>query len=247
MSRRGILVVGAASAIAEAALRLLAARGDALFLVARDADRLEQIVADLRVRGAAQVGSAVLDVRDLAAHAPVIDRAIADLGQLDAVLVAHGTLADQAECERSVDALCREFEINATATLALLTELARRLEAQGHGTLAAITSVAGDRGRASNYVYGAAKAAVTTFLSGLRQRLHGKGVAVVTLKPGFIDTPMTRAFAKGMLWRMPARIAPRLVRALDVGTGTVYLPGFWRAIMAVIRSLPEPVFRRLRL
>jgi short-subunit dehydrogenase len=142
----------------------------------------------------------------------------------------------------------REFDINAVSTLALLTLLANRLEAQKHGTLAVISSVAGDRGRQSNYVYGAAKAAVTTFLGGLRQRLVKSGVAVLTIKPGFVDTPMTATIAnKGALWAQPDRVAVGIVQAIDRRRNIVYLPWFWRWIMLVIRHIPEALFKHLKL
>ena len=131
--------------------------------------------------------------------------------------------------------------------MALCTELANRFEAQGRGVIAVISSVAGDRGRQSNYVYGTAKAAVTAFTSGLRQRLYPKGVRVVTIKPGFVSTPMTTAFKKGALWATPASVAADIVRAMDHGTAVIYTPWFWRPIMWIIRSVPETVFRRLKL
>jgi short-subunit dehydrogenase len=139
------------------------------------------------------------------------------------------------------------MEVNGTATAALALRAAARLEAQGHGTLAVITSVAGVRGRASNYVYGAAKAMVSTLLSGLRQRLHGRGVRVVDVRPGFVDTPMTAAFRKGALWAQPDKVARDIVSAVDRGAGVVYTPGFWRWIMLVIRHIPEFVFVRIKL
>jgi len=137
--------------------------------------------------------------------------------------------------------------VNGTATIALAGLIARKLEAQGHGTLAVISSVAGDRGRASNYLYGSAKAAVSTYLSGLRQRLHGRGIGLVTIKPGFVDTPMTAAFTKGPLWASPERIAHGIVHAIDERRAVVYLPWFWRGIMAMIRCVPEFVFQRIKL
>ena len=242
-----VLIVGATSAIAEATARLFAARSDALFLVARDAARLTQIADDLRVRGAVRVECASLDVCDFERHVAVLDQAERALGGIDTVLIAHGTLSDQAACQASVAALRHEFEVNAVATLALLTHLANRFEAQRHGTIAVISSVAGDRGRASNYVYGSAKAAVTAFLSGLRQRLWRSGVHVVTIKPGFVDTPMTRDLRKNALWASPARVAAGIVRAIDGGTAVAYVPAFWSGVMAVIRAIPERIFRRLRL
>ena len=245
---RKILIIGATSAIAEAAARIFATRGDALFLVARNAEHLRAVVADLNIRGAARADSATLDVTDFAAHDAVIEKAERDLGGIDIALIAHGTLSDQAQCEQSVDIMRHEFDINALSTLALLTALANRMEARRSGTLAVISSVAGDRGRQSNYVYGAAKAAVSTFLGGLRQRLAKSGVTVLTIKPGFVDTPMTAGIAnKGALWAQPDRVAAGIVQAIDRGRNIVYLPWFWRWIMLVIRHIPEPLFKRLKL
>jgi len=245
---RKILIIGATSAIAEAAARIFATRGDALFLVARNAEHLRAVVADLNIRGAARADSATLDVTDFAAHDAVIEKAERDLGGIDIALIAHGTLSDQAQCEQSADVMRREFDVNALSTLALLTALANRMEARHSGTLAVISSVAGDRGRQSNYVYGAAKAAVSTFLGGLRQRLAKSGVTVLTIKPGFVDTPMTAGIAnKGALWAQPDRVAAGIVQAIDRGRNIVYLPWFWRWIMLVIRHIPEPLFKKLKL
>ncbi|HSE12553.1 MAG TPA: SDR family oxidoreductase [Rudaea sp.] len=245
---RKILIIGATSAIAEATARLFAARGDALFLVARNAEHLRAVVADLNIRGAARADSATLDVTDFAAHEAVLDQAERDLGGIDVALIAHGTLSDQTQCEQSVATMRREFDINALSTLALLTSLANRLEARRGGMLAVISSVAGDRGRQSNYVYGAAKASVSTFLGGLRQRLAKSGVTVLTIKPGFVVTPMTAAIAsKGALWAQPEQIAAGIVKAIDRRRNIVYLPWFWRWIMLVIRHIPEPLFKRLKL
>lgn len=243
-----ILIIGATSAIAEAVARKYAQRSDALFLVARNADRLQTIAADLGVRGAARAATATLDVTDFSAHAAIIEAAERELGGLDVALIAHGTLSDQADCEKSVDALRREFDINALSTMSLLTTLANTFESRKRGTLAVISSVAGDRGRQSNYAYGAAKAAVTAFLSGLRQRLAKSNVDVLTIKPGFVDTPMTAAIAnKGALWAKPEQIAEGIVRAIDKRRNVVYLPWFWWGIMQIIRHIPEFVFKKLKL
>jgi short-subunit dehydrogenase len=241
------LVIGATSAIAEATSRLLAARGGSLYLVARNAARLEAIAADLRVRGAASVASEVMDLNALAGHQPMIERAFAALGGVDSALIAHGTLSDQRACESSVTQALAEIATNALSVVSLLTLLANRLEAERRGTIVVVSSVAGDRGRASNYVYGSAKALVTAFCSGLRQRLSGAGVRVITVKPGFVDSPMTRNFRKGLLWAKPAAVARGIVRAIDRGHGTVYLPAFWRPIMLAVRLIPEPLFARMRL
>jgi len=243
-----ILIIGATSAIAEATARIFAARGETLFLVARNAERLQAIKADLDVRGAVRTATATLDVADVVAQQAIIDQAERELGGLDIVLIAHGTLSDQGECEKSVAALRREFEVNALSTMALLTILANTFEARRTGTLAVISSVAGDRGRQSNYVYGAAKAAVTAFLSGLRQRLAKSNVDVLTIKPGFVDTPMTANIAnKGALWAKPDAVAAGIARAIDKRRNVVYLPGFWALIMLVIKHIPEAIFKKLKL
>src|ERR1035438_4552813 len=242
-----ILIMGAASAIAEATARVFAARGDALFLVARDAQRLAAMADDLKVRGAAMAETFVLDARDVDQYPQLVSGAAERLGGLDAALIAHGALSDQAACEQSVAMLQDQFMINAFSVMVLCTDLANRFETQGHGVIAVISSVAGDRGKQSNYVYGAAKATVTAFTSGLRQRLYPKGVRVLTIKPGFVNTPMTAAFKKGALWAAPARVAADIVRAMDRGRSVIYTPLFWRLIMAIIKSVPETIFRRLRL
>lgn len=244
---RKVLIVGATSAIAEAVARLLAAQGDLLYLVGRRAEALEAIAADLRVRGAARVQTEVMDANAIERHAALLDNADVALGGLDTVLIAHGTLSDQAACQQSVALTFQELHTNALSVIALLTLIANHFEAQRVGTIAVISSVAGDRGRQSNYVYGTAKAAVSTFLSGLRQRLYKSGVQVVTIKPGFVDTPMTRDFSKGLLWAKPERVARDIVRAMENGKDVVYTPVFWWAIMQLIKSIPEFVFRRLSL
>jgi decaprenylphospho-beta-D-erythro-pentofuranosid-2-ulose 2-reductase len=242
-----VLVVGAGSAIAQAVCRIFAARGDSLYLVARNSDILAATAADLKVRGAHAVEVETLDVNDLAAHPAVLERAENLMGGLDTVLIAHGTLSDQKACEVSVETTLRELTTNGISVIALLTLIAERFERSRAGTIAVISSVAGDRGRQSNYVYGAAKALVTTYTSGLRQRLYKSGVAVITVKPGFVDTPMTAAFPKGALWAKPERIATGIVRAIDRSATVVYLPAFWRPIMFIIRGIPESLFRRLKL
>lgn len=244
---RKVLIIGATSAIAEATARVLAEHGDALYLVARNEARLAAVAADLSVRGSPRVGTEALDANDFAAHEAMLERAESFLAGCDTVLVAHGTLSDQRACEASVELTLREISTNALSVVALLTRIANRFAQRRAGTIAVISSVAGDRGRGSNYVYGSAKALVTAFLSGLRQRLGKCGVNVVTIKPGFVDTPMTAAFAKGPLWARPERIAKGIVRSLDQRGGTVYLPGFWRPIMLVIRAIPESLFLRLSL
>jgi decaprenylphospho-beta-D-erythro-pentofuranosid-2-ulose 2-reductase len=242
-----ILIMGATSAIAEATARRFASRGDSLFLVGRNAQRLQAVADDLMVRGAHAACAYVLDACDIERYPVMLDAAAERMGGIDAALIAHGTLSGQFTCQSSIEQLLQEFTTNALSYIALCTQLANRFEAQHQGVIAVISSVAGDRGRQSNYVYGAAKAAVTAFASGLRQRLYSKGVRVVTIKPGFVDTPMTAAFKKGLLWASPETVATSIVRAIDRGTPVLYTPWFWRPIMWIIRAVPEHVFRRLKL
>lgn len=245
---RKVLIVGATSAIAEAVARRFAEAGDRLYLTARDPERLETIARDLRVRGAPRVEAQVLEATDYDRHPEVVAAAAEALDGLDTALIAHGLLPDQEAAERSFDAAREALEVNLLSVVSLLTHLGNAFAEQGRGTIAVIGSVAGDRGRASNYVYGSAKGALALFAEGLRHRLHPRGVRVVTLKPGFVDTPMTADLPKGgPLWASPGRVADGIVRAMERGRPVAYLPWFWLGIMTVIRLIPEPLFRRLNL
>jgi len=242
-----VLVIGATSAIATAVMRRYAQLGARLFIVGRRAQALGAAAADLRVRGARDVESAQLDVDDIQSQQRVLDAAWSKWAGLDVVLVAHGALPDQFSAQGSVEETLASFDTNGRSVIALLTDLANRFEPQGSGVIAVISSPAGDRGRASNYVYGAAKAAVSTFASGLRHRLYSKGVRVVTILPGLVDTPMTAGFRKGPLWASPERVAGDILRALQRCNGPMYTPWFWRPIMVIVTHLPESLFLRSRL
>ena len=242
-----ILIIGATSAIAEAAARIWAQRSDELFLVARNEERLNLLAKDLKVRGAPEVHGYCMDANNFDQHSSMLDKAFEILGAVDIVLIAHGTLSNQKECERSVDLTMQEIKTNALSVIALLTHLANHFEIQRSGTIAVISSVAGDRGRASNYVYGSAKAMVTAFTSGLRQRIYKSGVSVVTIKPGFVDTPMTAEFKKGFLWTKPESIAKGIVVACDKKNGEIYVPRFWWAVMIIIKLIPDGLFKKIRL
>jgi short-subunit dehydrogenase len=240
-----VLVVGASSAIAHETARCFAADGAALFLVGRSAEKLAAIQHDLEVRGASKVATYTLDLNELAQHEAMIDAAYEALGGLDAALIAHGTLPDQAAVQTSVEQTMQEFQTNCLSTISLLTILGNRFEQQRRGCIAALSSVAGDRGRSSNYVYGAAKGALTVFLSGLRGRLEKSGVAVVTIKPGFVDTPMTAHIKKNPLFAKPGAVGKRIYTAMLKGQDVVYVPWFWRYVMWIIRVLPESMFKKL--
>jgi decaprenylphospho-beta-D-erythro-pentofuranosid-2-ulose 2-reductase len=250
-----ILILGATSAIARACARRWTlefgkpgGEGIAFFLVARDRSRLAHTAADLRARGAHEAHTHFLDMTDMEAHGVMLDAAWAALGGIDIVLIAYGTLPDQATCDLDTDSALREFAINGTSVIALMNTVAPRLEAQGHGTLAVITSVAGLRGRPSNYLYGSAKAAVTTYCEGLRARLFKTGVHVAEIRPGFVDTPMTRHLSlPALLVSTPEKVAMTVTRGISRQRNVIYTPRFWALIMLVIRGIPRYIFKRMRL
>lgn len=242
-----LLIIGATSAIATASARLWAQQGANFFLVGRTPDKLSQVAADLTSRGAI-VHTYVLDLNHFDQHAAMLDACYSVLGQVDIALIAHGTLPDQKACEQDAQLAVQEFTNNGLSVIALLTGLANRMEAQKSGCIAVISSVAGDRGRPSNYLYGAAKGAVTDFCSGLRGRLFKSGVQVLTIKPGFVDTPMTQGLAlPKLLLVTPDKVAQDIVRAVEKRRDTLYTPWFWRLIMLIISHIPGPIFKRLGL
>ncbi|MEI7707646.1 MAG: SDR family oxidoreductase [Chlorobium sp.] len=240
-----ILIIGATSAIAEATAQRFAKEGASLYLLARNEERLTSLAADLKIRGASSAAYALLDVNDRVRYEEVLKEVVKTLGTIDVALVAHGTLGDQKACEDDVDRALLEFETNAVSTIALLTRLSNLFEKQHGGTIAVISSVAGDRGRPSNYVYGTAKAAITTFCEGLQARMFHSGVHVLIIKPGMVATPMTEGLSMpGFLVAEPDQIAADIVRAIEKKTDTLYTPWFWKYIMAGIIHLPSAVFKK---
>lgn len=242
-----VLIVGPTSAIAHAVARHFARAGAAFFLVGRNATRLTAVADDLRAFGAAKAATFQMDVNDLAKHPAMWAAATETLGPIDVAMVAHGVLPDQKACERDVDLTLASFQTNAVSTIALLTLFATEMERQGRGTIVVISSVAGDRGRQSNYVYGASKAAVSTFAQGLRNRLARRGVHVLTVKPGLVDTPMTAHMRKHFLFASPERVGQDIYRAILKGKDVLYTPWYWRFIMAIIVHIPEGIFKYMRL
>jgi len=242
-----ILIIGATSAIAENAARIWAKAGCLLFLVARSQERLDVISKDLIIRGAVGVDGFCMDLTQLDQQDIMLNAAYAFLGEIDVALIAHGTLSNQVACECSPELTLLEININALSVISLLTILANHFEERKSGMIAVISSVAGDRGRQSNYVYGSAKAMVTTFTSGLRQRLAKSNVSVLTIKPGFVDTPMTKSHKKGFLWAKPKAVAEQIVNACNSRGGIRYTPIFWGPIMMIIKLIPENIFKKLKL
>ncbi|WP_322006066.1 SDR family oxidoreductase [Paraburkholderia tropica] len=245
---KNILIIGATSAIANACARRWAAQGARLFLVTRNGERLQQVADDLVTRGAKLAACYELDVNDLDRHAAMLAQCQTELGSLDIVLVAPGTLPDQAQCQADAAVAIHEFNTNVTSIIGLLTPIANLIEAQKRGTIAVISSVAGDRGRPSNYLYGSAKAALSAFCEGLNARLFKAGAHVVTIKPGFVATPMTAGLPlPGPLVATPDKVAADITRAIDKNKDVLYTPWFWSLIMLIIRSVPKFLFKRASL
>lgn len=241
-----IVILGATSAIAEAAARLWAAEGAHLVLAGRDASRLQAIAADLGVRGAASVEVSSLDLA--ACDAATEFARMAGQKPVDVVLLAYGILGDHAQAETDAALAADLLHVNFTSAAAWCMAAARALEAQGGGSLVVIGSVAGDRGRQSNYIYGAAKGGLGILVQGLAHRLARSGARAVLIKPGFVDTPMTAHIpGKGALWSKPEAIARRIVAASSSGPAIAYTPGFWRWIMLAIKSIPSAIFHRTKL
>ena len=242
-----ILILGATSAIAMAVCRELISPDAHFFLVARRADRLDAVRNDLLTRGAASVVTRALDLDEVDAHVHMLSEAAAALGSIDLALLAQGILGDQAQAQSDFGASYAILHTNFIAAASLITWLANYFENAGKGTLAVVSSVAGDRGRKSNYVYGTSKGALNIFLDGVRNRIDRSGANVLTIRPGFVSTPMTAHLPQGALFASPAKVAKGIVRAIVTTRDVVYVPGFWRPVMFVIRCIPEFLFKRMNL
>lgn len=241
-----IVVLGATSGIALEVQRQLAQRGCELLLVARSQERLAILQSDLSVRGAKQVITCATDLAYTQNHAAIYDYVHHAMPDFDTVLLAYGIMHDQKDAEASIDVLLEELQVNFVSATAILTLFAADLERRQTGCIAAITSVAGDRGRRSNYVYGSAKGALSLFLQGLRSRLHPAGVKVITIKPGPVQTPMTDHLAKAARFAEPKLVARDIVRALESRSPDVlYTPKIWRYVMTAVEHIPENLFKRL--
>ena len=242
-----ILVLGATSGIAEATCRVWASEGASLFLVARNAEKLAAVAADLKVRGALYVDTAVSDLDDTDKHPELLAHAINSLTGLDVAYLAHGILGDQTHAETEFAAADQIIHTNFTAPVSLLTWLANHMVQRKAGVLAVISSVAGDRGRKSNYVYGASKAGLSAFLGGLRNRVDREGVTVLTIKPGPVKTAMTSSMKGSEKFADVNAVAKTIASAVAAKKDTLYVPFQWQPIMFIIRNIPERVFKKLNL
>ncbi len=242
-----VIILGATSAIAQATARFYAGEGAHLLLAGRNTQHLHTVAADLTGRGASAVEVEVLDLgapTDASAQLAVM---AARLGGVDDILLAYGVLGDQTQAERDV-ALARDLlAVNFTSAAQWCLAAANLLEDQRRGSLVVIGSVAGDRGRQSNFIYGAAKAGLGTLVQGIAHRLalRNSGARAVLIKPGFVDTPMTGHLPKGgPLWASADAVGAIVRKAADAGGPVIYAPFFWRFILLIIRVIPAPIFHK---
>lgn len=237
-----IAIFGATSTIAAATARLYAARGARLYLVGRNADKLNALCGEL---GQAVVGSAVQDFDDTNAAQACVERAFTALGKLDIALIAHGLLGDQLQSERDLQVAEQIARTNYLSVMALVIPLANLLEAQRSGHLVVFSTVAADRGRPRNFTYAAAKSALNVYLQGVRSRLYPANVQVHTIKLGPTDTPMSADHKKNILFSQPDDVARQVLKVVERGQAEAYVPAYWRAIMFAVRNMPESVFQRI--
>lgn len=240
---KNVLILGATSDIAQAIAKKYAAEGWGLMLAARNADLLHPIVSDLKIRSSAEVADCDFDATDFSSHVSFYESLPC---KPDAVICVFGYMGDQMEARTSFDEAHRTIDVNFTAAVSILNIVAEDFETRGRGFIAGISSVAGDRGRQSNYIYGSAKAGFTAYLSGLRNRLAKAGVHVMTVKPGFCRTKMTENMdLPSALTAEPEQVADAVYKGMQAKRNVVYTLWVWRWIMLVIRHIPEAIFKRL--
>ena len=245
---KNIFISGASSAMAVAFARHYANEQACFFLLGRNENKLEVTKNDLLVRGAGKVFILSVDMAQPQDYTAIVQQAVQNLGHIDIALIAQGVMQEQAVLQQDVNALRENFQVNTLSAIEQASALGNYFEQKSGGSLLVISSVAGDRGRQSNYVYGASKAALSIFTDGLRNRLSRHGVSVITVKPGFVDTPMTAELDKsGPLWASPEKIAHDMARAVGKGGCVLYTPWFWRYILLIICHIPDRIFKKLSL
>ena len=242
-----ILVIGATSAIARSVSRLYAVKNAKLFLLARDEERLRESAADLELRGASSVKALNYNAENTDKHSAIVEAAVEYLGSIDIALICHGNLPNQEECQADYEKAENAIRVNGLSVISLCTEIVNRLRKQKKGTLAVITSVAGERGRQPNFVYGAAKSMVSTYLQGLRGSLVTDNVHIVDVRPGLVDSPMTAHLKKGPLWSSPESIASSIIKGIGKKRHVIYAPSYWRLIMLLVCVIPENIFKRIKI
>ena len=244
------VILGATSGIAVATARRLAQQNCKLTLLARNADALQEVASDLSVRGASEVNSIPSDLAAEKDQASVIKSISEQHGQIDGMLIFYGILGDQSQAETDIEHARSIMHVNFNSAAEWVLAGAQTMEAQGSGVMLAVSSVAGDRGRRSNFVYGASKAGLSVLMQGLAHKWAAKSskLRAVNMKLGFVDTPMTAHIEKGgPLWAQPDDIAKVIEKALTKGGPNVYAPWFWRWVMLAIRVTPGFVFNKVNL
>lgn len=246
--RDSIVVLGATSAIARALADEFAREGHSVVLAARDLEESETIAADIRVRFEVPATPILLEAERLDDHDAFLARCLAAAGdRIHGVVLCYGFMDEQAKAQTDFETARRTLDVNLTSAVSLLERFAAHFEAQGSGFIAAISSVAGDRGRQSNYIYGASKAGLTAYLQGLRNRLYHRGIHVTTVKPGFVDTKMTFGLPGLFLVASPQRAAKAMHAAIVKKRNVAYVPWFWRYIMLIVCHVPEWQFKKMKM
>ena len=245
-SVQSVLVLGGGSDIALATLRLLVAgRVRAVVLAVREPASLDATVKELRALGATTIETVAFDARDTTSHEALVDDVFDRFGDIDVALLAFGVLGDQQEAEREPEAAVDIARVNYLGMVSVAVPLAVRMRAQGHGTIVAMSSVAGERARRANFVYGSSKAGMDVFFQGLGDSLVGSGVRVMIVRPGFVHTKMTELLEPAPLSTTPEAVAEAIARGLARGSEVVWVPPALRYAMSVLRHLPRPLFRKL--
>ena len=248
VARGFVLIVGASSGIGRALAKRWAQAGSDLILAGRDLDDLNRSAADLRIRCGRQIEVVPFDALAFDTHESFWRECQSRAGgEIDGVVMLHGNLPVQREAQSDLAMARNAIDTNFTSAVTVLSLAANDFEARKRGFLCVFSSVAGDRGRQSNYVYGSAKAGLTAFLQGLRNRLFKSKVNVLTVKPGFVDTGMTWGLPGMFLVASPENVAEDVYRAVSKGKSTIYTPWFWRYIMQIIKTVPEFVFKRMKM
>jgi decaprenylphospho-beta-D-erythro-pentofuranosid-2-ulose 2-reductase len=240
-----VVVLGGGSDIGKATARLLVARGSTLVLAARRPDELLDDAARFRAAGASAVEVVPFDALDTESHPRFVRDLFDRFGDVDLVLLAFGVLGDQEAAEKDAAAALEVARTNYVGAVSVLIPVASRLREQGHGAIAVLSSVAAERGRRSNFVYGSAKAGLDVFCQGLADRLRGDGVALLVVRPGFVRSKMTANLEAAPLSTSPEAVARATLDGLDRGANVVWVPGSLRWVMSGLRHIPRPIFRRL--
>ncbi|MDB2444112.1 SDR family NAD(P)-dependent oxidoreductase [Gammaproteobacteria bacterium] len=241
-----ILIVGATSAIANATARRFAKKKPRFCLLARDIEKMGLISKDLIIRGASDVKCLSIDFTNREQQTSKIEEAFSKYQEFDIVLLCYGFLPDQSQCQASVEKTIEAIDCNALSVISFLTTLVPYMEQKKKGTIAVVTSVAGDRGRTNNFVYGSAKAMLSAYLQGLRGKLAQSNISVLEIRPGLVDTPMTSHLTKTRLFSTPEIIGKKIEQGIEKNKTTIYAPGYWRLIMYVVKMIPDRLFMRLK-